>query len=464
MAEKTDRFGLQVLDAGDNLSEDGYAFVKADRFLIDRLLELGVETHVHTGVAATATVVDPPQLTLDTTGGSIPAGRRVRYKVSLVDVNGLETAGSDEAFIDTPNPITAPAAPSLYFDTTGGTHIAGTYYYALTAYQDNITNETKALNTAHILVSSTTSTNSVFLTLPSLPSGATGFNVYRRRPGGTKYIYLDSVDMDVATPPTEYEDDNSVVEDCDRTVPSTNSTFSTNSVTITWSGATPTIPDGYTWRVYRTFISDNYSNSLLSWVVEETSEGSGIITPTFDDVGEGTTTGSPSAVDQATGSPPKIDLTDVANVDGYLPPGRNVIPAMATFYQEGPLTSTGTMSFVWMSEFLEARIIGIRAYLGKDSTPASTDVIVDVNLLAANTETPWTTIFTTQANRPLIPVGSSYGVHGVPDVTYLSAGDRLSVDIDQIGGGATPTDSDLVVNVYMMVRGGDDNVSFDFIP
>ena len=80
MAEKTDRFGLQVLDAGDNLSEDGYAFVKADRFLIDRLLELGVETHVHTGVAATATVVDPPPLTLDTTGGSIPSGRRVRYK------------------------------------------------------------------------------------------------------------------------------------------------------------------------------------------------------------------------------------------------------------------------------------------------------------------------------------------------------------------------------------------------
>lgn len=453
MAEKTERFGLQILDAGDSLAEDGYAFTKDDRVLMDRLLELGAETHRHTGVAAEGLAVDPPQVTLDTTGGAIPAGRRVRYKITLVDENGVETAASDEQIIDTPDPVDAPGAPSLFFSSVGGTHIPGTYYYALTAYQDNITSETKALNTAHLTVSSSTATNVVTLDLPSLPAGATGFNVYRRKPGSTRYYYLDSIDMDVATPPTQYDDDGSVSEDCGRTVPTTNSTYSTNAITVTYSGATPTIPDGYTWKIYRTFISGNYENSLLAWVVEETAENSGIITPTFDDVGTGTTTGSPPSVSQATGSPSQIDMTDLTEVQGYLPTGRNIIPHEVTFRHDGPLTSTEVGEAVWVCEFDRAQIVGCRASLGRDSAPASTPVIVDVNKYDAQAATPtWDTIYPTQANRPRVGVGESFGDRTVPDYTMLYEGDALSVDIDQIGGGATPTDNDLVVTVYMVVQ------------
>lgn len=453
MAEKTERFGLQILEAGDSLATDGYAFTKSDRVLIDRLLELGAETHHHTGVAAEGLAVDPPQVTLDTNGGAIPAGRRVRYKITLVDENGLETAASDEQIIDTPDPITSPGAPSLYSSSVGGTLIPGVYYYALSAYQDNITSETKVANTAHITVPAGTTTNYVGLTLPSLPAWATGFNVYRRKPGSTRYYYLDSIDMDVATPPTEYDDDGSVNEDCGRTVPTTNSTFSTNAVTVTYSGATPTIPDGYTWRVYRTYISGDYENSLLAWIVEETSEGSGIITPTYDDVGIGTTTGSPPSVSQATNSPTQIDLTDMTEVQGYLPTGRNIIPHVVTFRRSGLLDATEVGEEVWVCEFDRAQIIGCRASLGKDSYPASTPVIVDVNKYDAQDATPtWDTIYQTQANRPRVGVGESFGDRTVPDTVLLFEGDALTVDIDQIGGGATPTDNDLVVNVYMVVQ------------
>lgn len=460
MAEKTDRFGLQIIEAGDTLAEDGYAFTKADRILMDRVLESGAETHVHTGTAAAVLAADPPQLTLDTTGGAIPGGRRVRYKVALVDGNGLETSGSDETFIDTADPVVAPTAPSLLYATTGGTHIPGTYYYGLTAYQDVTTSETKALNTAHILVSSSTTTNVVTLELPSLPSGATGFNVYRRAPGGTRYFFLDSIDMDVATPPTDYDDDNAVTEDCDRTVPSANSTYSTNAITITYSGATPTIPVGYTWKIYRTFTAGNYENSLLKWVVEETSEGSGIITPTYDDVGTGATIGSPVTVDQALASPSQIDLDDVTEVQGTLPPGKNVTPSVVTFAKAGLLEATEVGDTAWICEFDQAEILGCRASLGVGSAPASSDVIVDVNKYDAGAATPsWGTIYTTQGNRPTVSVGNMIGVRTVPDTVTLVAGDALSIDIDQIGGGATPTDEDLTVNVYMLVKSGSETTT-----
>ena len=49
--------------------------------------------------------------------------------------------------------------------------------------------------------------------------------------------------------------------------------------------------------------------------------------------------------------------------------------------------------------------------------------------------------------------GEQIGEPAVPDVVAITVGDALYADIDQVGGGATPMDDGLVVQVYMFVYG-----------
>lgn len=83
-------------------------------------------------------------------------------------------------------------------------------------------------------------------------------------------------------------------------------------------------------------------------------------------------------------------------------------------------------------------IIGVYAMVNTQPTGAA--VIVDVNKNG-------TTIFTTQSNRPQIAVSTNGDASGTPDVTSITTGDYLTVDVDQIG--STVAGSDLVVSVRL---------------
>jgi hypothetical protein len=72
------------------------------------------------------------------------------------------------------------------------------------------------------------------------------------------------------------------------------------------------------------------------------------------------------------------------------------------------------------------------------TAPTGAAIIVDVNKNG-------TTIFTTQDNRPQIAIGATTGDSGTPDVTALAEGDKLTIDIDQIG--STIAGADLTVEV-----------------
>ena len=76
-----------------------------------------------------------------------------------------------------------------------------------------------------------------------------------------------------------------------------------------------------------------------------------------------------------------------------------------------------------------------------DNAPIGADLIVDINKNGI-------TIFTTQPNRPKITDGSNSGESGTPDIISLAKGDRLSVDIDQVGS-TTPGGDDLLVTIIM---------------
>jgi hypothetical protein len=137
--------------------------------------------------------------------------------------------------------------------------------------------------------------------------------VYRKQPGGVRYDYLTSIDMDVATPPTTFVDDGTIEEDCNRTTPAQNFTNTQNQVLVTLQGfgATPpaALEAGITWKLYRTYVINDYSDSFLTHVT------SGV---THQDIGEATSGPIPSAGIEIT-NPPKVLLTDGAEVQGLLP-------------------------------------------------------------------------------------------------------------------------------------------------
>ena len=306
MASTTGFYGLQKLQAGDAISSFDYAFTNRNLDIIDRLLHK-FDDALFSG---SAPIADPTvALTAEalTTGGRIPAGRTLRYKYTWVDVNGNETAGSPETVVTTTSPVARPSQPSLNRQDTGGFLLAGNYFYIVSAWVDVNTAETSGSVSANINIPSGTS-NVIEITFPSLPSGADGFNIFRRGPGETQFYFLDSVDLNVATPSYTYIDDNTITVTNSRTPSPTNLTYSSNSVVVTVPDEE--VPDGYTWKLYRTMISGDFNSSLLEWVVSETFNGSGIISPSTTDYGGATSIGIPPTVSSITGNTNRIDQAE----------------------------------------------------------------------------------------------------------------------------------------------------------
>jgi hypothetical protein len=72
------------------------------------------------------------------------------------------------------------------------------------------------------------------------------------------------------------------------------------------------------------------------------------------------------------------------------------------------------------------------------TAPTGAALIVDVNK-------DGTTIFTTQGGRPSIAAGDTQDDSDTPDVTALAEGDKLTIDVDQVG--STIAGADLTVEV-----------------
>lgn len=446
MAGNTSHYNFKRLNTGDNLYSDSAKFTWGDREQMDALIYQGAEGHHHTGESSGSNPTLAPTLALDDSSGSLSGSTTYYYCYTYVDSAGLESSPSPVASQATSSAVTSPTAPALATSPTGGVLLPGQYFYVLTAYQSSNTVETKGLSPNTIVIPVGTSTNRVTLTLPSLPSGATGFNIYRKKPGGLGMFYLDSVDLNVATPPTTYVDDGNPLEDCTRTLPSVNSTNSTNNITITLPGATPVIPAGYTWKIYRSTVAGSFTNAFLT---QQT------VNPYYVDTGTVTTAGSPPVYSQFTTTPSKVLLTDAAEVQGTLPMGVvSGFPFIVEFNTSGAI-SAASQPFVWICEFPNFYVNWCRITLGTAGTSSTT--IVDVNKGPSSATPTLTTIYTTQANRPMAQTGQKRGVATVPDVHSFVLGDAMTVDIDQAGGGSP---ANLKVLVYGFAYGFDDDTSF----
>lgn len=464
MPAYTNHYGLVKLLPGEKGSVDNYAFYTRNLDSIDLKLFGGNEGHHHNGEAGD--LADPViglSCTLSATPGYIPAGVTVRYRFTWVNAAGEETGPSEETTINTPAPIATPGRPilSAQYDPSG-ILLGGNYWYILSAWVGNTNQETAGGANAYITLpvpTSNVSPNAVLLTMPTVPAGADGWNIYKRSPGTTTYNFLDSIEADELT----YLDDGTVALNCNRSAPNGNNTNASYAVDLVLPGATPTIPAGCTWRIYRTYTVNDWDSSYLAWVVEETFEGSGIIVTTYTDIGTATQVGRYPTQSQISGSPDPVDLTDSAEVQGVLPPGKNVIPVTINFTSAGPVeVADGT--FIWVNEYDEFDIISVRASLGVDSEPSTTPVIADVKAWNGSS---WNSVIFDAGDRPSVPVGEMIGDRYTldPDVDSVSldTGHALRVDVMQAGGGATPTDYNLMVTVFALAHAGSTTVTHDFV-
>lgn len=61
-----------------------------------------------------------------------------------------------------------------------------------------------------------------------------------------------------------------------------------------------------------------------------------------------------------------------------------------------------------------------------ETAPTGADLIIDINKNG-------TTMYTTQANRPTIPAGSTTATVSLPNIISIAKGDKITIDIDQVG-------------------------------
>ena len=96
--------------------------------------------------------------------------------------------------------------------------------------------------------------------------------------------------------------------------------------------------------------------------------------------------------------------------------------------------ATGAIPYRWMCPY-NITILYVRITAWAASSSGS--ITADLNKATNAAPTTYTTMYTTQGNRPSL-AASAYGANAtLPDVTTASAGDYLQVDLDAIGTGAS---------------------------
>lgn len=296
MSGTTPRFGLNWFD-GDSqpgsLSDDGQKYTGDDRLLLDRLLA-AIENHDHSDPDSTdpSPTPEPVGLSLTSGSGALEASKTYFYRVSFVDRQGTETPASDEASIDTPDRLTAPAAPSATTDP-GGTLPAGLYFYALTAVRGIEETPLGEPISVTVLVGE----GQVTLTPPSL-GDATAFYVWRMNDADGQWARFSSTISF-----GDFVDDGSV-SPTPRSAPSTNTGVSNYSVSVTLDTPDQTTVQNFAgWKIYRTETSGTYGgNSLVEKVTTRTveSDPTSPLVTSFTDAGDALLPGSPPPINQGT--------------------------------------------------------------------------------------------------------------------------------------------------------------------
>ena len=113
-----------------------------------------------------------------------------------------------------------------------------------------------------------------------------------------------------------------------------------------------------------------------------------------------------------------------------------VADQMLTMHHKGALT-TGVKQVMRLP--FAGKVTYVTAAVG--TAPAGSSIILDINKNG-------TTMYTTQGNRPTIAAAGTSVTATNPDVLTWAAGDRLSLEIDQVGSSTAGANVTLCVSYY----------------
>ena len=451
MSGQTNRFRLTTLDeSSDELSADDYKFGLADRDAIDRLLRVAVEDHRHYGWPAGGQLDPAPLLTIAQTGGSIRAGRTLYYQTTMI-VDGTEIANSAIASVTTPPPVPAPMFPPRLEAATGNME-SGDYLYAVSACTNTSAQETLVSPTAS--QSLKVGYGGIEVSMPPMPSGGQFFNVYRKAPRDAELLYLRTLDSD-----TTWFLDNDDTNTSLRRVPTANTTFSTNAITVTAAYTlTPEVP--MSWKVFRTYNQLSWATTLLEWVALPAGI---LVTPGYTDDGRNTRTGSPPSLSLFTGTAPRVHLAD--ETEGELPPGMLVPTRFANF--NASTVTAGPSGWAWTNEYDQAEFVSLRASLGRNITVGTQAIQLGIDRFVAGV---WEQLTPPEDSNPIyceIAVGASisdpynFTSQPWPDVGPLLAGDQLRLNVLQADI-APGVEQNLTVVLVLRIKHGSITTSYQW--
>jgi hypothetical protein len=437
MANKTPRFGFITFDSqADTIALQGYKAFGADSETLDRILTYAIEKHTHDGTTVSSTPPNAPRLWPYPTGGALLPNQALYYRTSTIDARGQERVASVPAVTYTPAQLDTPTAPPTLTRSTGSL-LPGDYLYAMSAYSDTPDRETV---TSPAVAGSLASAGGFEVSPPFPPSGATGWNIYRKGPTDYELHYLDSMLIDTGA----YSDNNTTPASRLRGTPIANTTSTTASVVIDLDTE---LAAGETCKIYRTYAPGDWEDSLLTWTA---------VLP-YTDRGTATRAGSPPAVDTSVGGAPRIELG--VHTIGTPPPAATTPATLVNFTFTGPV-EPGYGTWQWVNEYEDVVILTLRATLGRGSMPAAQPVIVALERRSAGTVL-WHRFhaeFGLTDITAQIPVGDTIGPispmpFGSLPSPRLHPGDAIRAAILQTGGGATPTDENLSVVATLAVHG-----------
>lgn len=309
----TDHFGFTRIGEGETMSKNGFAALDLDRVTLDDVLH-ALSQHNHDATPRLNNPTGAPSLVAQTSGGALPPGVTLYYRISYLDKWGLETAASSESAVSTSGTLSAPNPIAASLESTSGQLGAGQFSYAMT-FTTAAGGETVPSSSTTIRIASGT-TNRIRLDLPDLPPGAVSARIYRSRPGQTQFFFWREHTYTGATPTNVVYDAGNVNEDATITLPAFNSTNNTNSIEVTVPGAT--LPTGvFGWKLYRSLEPSTYTGfNLVHTVVESTTETSRDVRTTWIDTGTSLQLGEPRQVSSTISGGSLIDLSQVG---GRLP-------------------------------------------------------------------------------------------------------------------------------------------------
>jgi hypothetical protein len=184
--KKSQFLGITVLNPGEGLDSDNYAFTGRDRELIDYGIKLGAKLHRHNNLPGLSDPLPPASASVLPSGGFIPAGLTINVGYTYEDVQGGETRLSPTVAVTTGAPVEPSLAnPTAVLNLASGGLTVGTYYYAV-SFLDADGGETPVGGT--VSVDRTPGGETAQIELSGLaalmPSGAVKYRLYRAVNGG----------------------------------------------------------------------------------------------------------------------------------------------------------------------------------------------------------------------------------------------------------------------------------------